>query len=110
LSRNTVTRRVEELALNVRHHIAEKGKQFASFSIACDKSTDVTDTTQLLTFVRGVDKNLTVTEELLGVSSMHGTTNGVDLFEVVKTVDHVELKWEKLCSVNYRPRAMHVGS
>jgi hypothetical protein len=51
LSRNTVTRHVEEPALNVRQYIIKKGKQFASFSIACDESTDVTDTTQLLTFV-----------------------------------------------------------
>jgi hypothetical protein len=44
------------------------------------------------------------------VSCMHGTTKGADLFEVVvKTVDRVELKWEKLCSVTRR-RTMHVGS
>jgi hypothetical protein len=93
LSRNTVTRHIEELALNVWQHIIEKGKQLASFSIACDESTDVTDMTQLLTSVRGMDRNFTVTEELLGVSCMHGTTKGADLFEVVvKTVDRVELK------------------
>jgi hypothetical protein len=100
LSRNTVTRRVEELALSVRQHIIEKGKQFASFSVACDENTDVIDTTQLLTFVRGVDRNFTETEELLGMSSMLGATKCAGLFEeVVKTVDRVELQWGKLCSV-----------
>jgi hypothetical protein len=36
-----------------------------------------------------MDRNFTVTEELITVSSMHGTTKDVDIFEeVVKSVEH----------------------
>ncbi|KAK2847545.1 hypothetical protein Q5P01_010544 [Channa striata] len=44
-----------------------KIKSFIAFSIAIDESTDVTDTAQLATFIRGVDETLTITAELLGL-------------------------------------------
>ena len=99
-ARNTVSRRVEELASSVCHKLLEKGKRFEYFSIACDESTDITDCVQLLVFVRGIDSDFQITEELIGVRSIHGTTKGTDLFdEVVKAVDNIELDWVKLCSI-----------
>jgi hypothetical protein len=61
-------------------HITEKRRDLVCFSIVCDESTNVNDTVQLLTFVRGVDRNFTVTEELIAASNMHGTTKVVDIF------------------------------
>ena len=41
-----------------------------------DESTDKQDTAQLLIFIRGIDKDFSITEELLGLESMKGTTTG----------------------------------
>lgn len=57
MSRNTVVRRIEDLSANVKHQLSDKACAFDFYSIACDESTDATDTTQLLIFLRGVDDN-----------------------------------------------------
>ncbi|GBP09324.1 General transcription factor II-I repeat domain-containing protein 2A [Eumeta japonica] len=57
---------------------------FESFSIALDESTDLSDTAQLAIFIRGVDKEFTVTEELLALQPLKGTTTGEDIFNEVQ--------------------------
>ena len=44
-----------------------------------DESTDCRDTAQLLIYIRGVDKNFNITEELAGMQSMKGRTTGKDI-------------------------------
>ena len=75
----------------------EKGKDFIAYSLAVDESSDTSDTAQLSIFIRGVDSSLCVTEELLGLKSMHGTTTGKEIFEEVsKCVTEMRLPWDKL--------------
>ena len=76
LSANTVSRRVESLGRNIMSQLKDKAREFECFSVALDESTDVSDTSQLLLFVRGVNVNFQITEELASVHSMHGTTTG----------------------------------
>ena len=47
LSRQTITRRIAELSPGVKDQVTEKSKSFDFFSIACDESTDASDTAQL---------------------------------------------------------------
>ncbi|XP_028663975.1 general transcription factor II-I repeat domain-containing protein 2-like [Erpetoichthys calabaricus] len=97
LSRNTIAERICDLATNLHDQLMEKGKDFVSFSLAVDESTDASDTAQLSVFIRGVDSKMCVTEELLGFKSMHGTTTGTDIFEeVCKCVTEINLPWDKL--------------
>ncbi|XP_062373410.1 general transcription factor II-I repeat domain-containing protein 2-like [Sardina pilchardus] len=97
LSRNTVAHRVCELATDLQEQLMGKGKTFQAYSLAVDESSDASDTAQLSIFIRGVDSSLCVTEELLGLKSMHGTTTGKDLFEeVCKCVNEMGLPWDKL--------------
>lgn len=100
LSRRTVTRRTEELGQNLRDQLDEKIKSFVSFSLALDESTDVIDTAQLAVFIRGVDRSLEVTEQLLALRSMKGTTTGADILNEVNNVvnDH-NLDLTKLVSI-----------
>nr|XP_020481138.1 general transcription factor II-I repeat domain-containing protein 2-like [Monopterus albus] len=73
---------------------------FDFYSIACDESTDATDTAQLLIFLRGVDDNFCCTEELLDMMSLKGTTTGGNIFDAVsEAVEKMGLKWDKLCGV-----------
>lgn len=63
--------RTDELVANLQNQLVEKVKQFVAFSLALDKSTDITDTS---VFIWRVDVNSNVTEELLGVTAMHDST------------------------------------
>ena len=62
-----------------------KEKQFESYSINFDKTRDVTDSPQLATFIRGVDKDFNITEELLNIDSLRDTTKGEDIFNRIST-------------------------
>ncbi|KAM3844388.1 general transcription factor II-I repeat domain-containing protein 2A-like isoform 1-T2 [Vipera latastei] len=97
LSRNTVVDRICELATDLQGQLVEKGKEFIAYSLAVDESIDVSDTAQLTIFIRGVDSGLCITEELLDVKSLHGTTMGKDIFEAVsKSIHDMKLPWDKL--------------
>ena len=55
------------------------------------------DTAQPSIFIRSVDSILCVTEEHLGLKSIHGTTKGKDIFEEVsKCITRMSLPWDKL--------------
>uniref|UniRef100_A0A8K9WVF7 SPIN-DOC-like zinc-finger domain-containing protein n=1 Tax=Oncorhynchus mykiss TaxID=8022 RepID=A0A8K9WVF7_ONCMY len=97
LSRNTIAERVDQLSINLKEQLVKKGKDFIAYSLAVDESTDISDIAQLSVFIRGVDSNLSVTEEFLALRPMHGTTTGHDLYEEVsRCVNEMELPWEKL--------------
>lgn len=99
LSARTCTRRTEDLGDNLCQQLREKAQQFEWFSLATDESNDVTNTAQLLIFVRGIDKNFNVYEELLQLCSLKCTTSG-DLFcTLEQALVSMQLPWEKLVSV-----------
>ena len=100
LSARTCTRRTEDLGDNLGQQLQEKAQQFEWFSLATDESNDVSDTAQLLIFVRGIDKNFNVYEELLQLCSLKGTTTGEDLFcSLEQALVSMQLPWEKLVAV-----------
>ena len=52
-----------------------------------DESTDLTSTSQLLIFIRGVNLDFEITEQLASICSMQGTTTSEELFfEVEKNL------------------------
>ncbi|XP_017889196.1 general transcription factor II-I repeat domain-containing protein 2-like [Ceratina calcarata] len=100
LSRRTIARRIQEMGQNLHQEIVKKSNNLIKFSICLDESTDVKGTSQLAIFIRGVNEDLEITEELLDFCSMHGTTTGEDIFSCVEaTIDINGLDWSKLISV-----------
>uniref|UniRef100_A0A3P9K194 SPIN-DOC-like zinc-finger domain-containing protein n=1 Tax=Oryzias latipes TaxID=8090 RepID=A0A3P9K194_ORYLA len=100
LSRNTVTRRVEDLSRDIRDQLTVKSRDFVAFSLACDESTDISDSAQLLVFVRGINADMEITQELAGLETLRGTTKGEDLFAVVsRVVDKYNLSWDKMVGI-----------
>ncbi|GBO10107.1 General transcription factor II-I repeat domain-containing protein 2 [Araneus ventricosus] len=80
LSRKTVTSRMEAIDKNSTSQLESKIGQFKFCSIAMDESTDINDTAQLVLFIRGVDENFEITEELACMRSLKGTTKGCHIF------------------------------
>ena len=97
MSANTVANRITELSGNVKQQLIQKSHEFETFSIALDESTDVSDTVQCAVFIRGVDVNLNITEELLDLVPLKGTTTGRDIFQGrEECIEKAALPWSKL--------------
>ena len=97
MSANTVARRVENIAENTYSQLFDKNGHVEWFSLALDESTDVSDTAQVLIYIRGVDKSYEVHEELLDMYSIHGTTTGTDIFKGVEmAINKKNLRWKNL--------------
>ena len=70
------------------------------FFLALVKSADICDVAQLSIFVRGIDDNFDVFEELVGFESPHGKTRGSDIIEKVKLcLESQQLDLDKLLDV-----------
>lgn len=100
LSRMTVQRRVHDIADDLSKQLEKSCSHFVYYSLALDESTDIKDTAQLLVFIRGVNENFEVTQELAELCSMHGRTTGEEISKEVKDViEKLKLPWEKLAGV-----------
>ncbi|CAI9723337.1 Hypothetical predicted protein [Octopus vulgaris] len=96
LSRNTAADWVCEMATDLKTESIEKGKDLFPYSLV-DETTDTTGTAHLVIFLRGVDSNLFIMEEILDIKLIHGTTAGKDLFEkICQCVTDIKLPWDKL--------------
>ena len=97
LSPNTAASRVADLAANVEEQSVATAKDFESFSIALDESTDMSDTAQCAVFIRSVDCSLNMTEKFLELIPLKGTTTGRDIFQALeKCIDKYGLPWDRL--------------
>ena len=75
-------------------------KIFVSWSFAIDESTHVKDAAQLAIFIKGVDKELNKTEELLSLQCMKDTTTGASIFsKVLNAFDKFGLDLYTLCGI-----------
>ncbi|KAI3377191.1 hypothetical protein L3Q82_009102 [Scortum barcoo] len=100
LSANTVAERISDLSSNIYHQLCEKAKCFDAYSVALDESTDITDTAQLTIYVRGVDSNFEVTEELLTVIPMHGQTTAQEIFrQLCDAIENAGLPWKRFVGI-----------
>ncbi|KAL4136222.1 hypothetical protein QTP88_007773 [Uroleucon formosanum] len=73
-SRKTVCRRINDISNEIIVKLRDRIQDFKYFSIAFDESTDISDTAQLVIFVRGVNESFQITEEMLKLISLKGTT------------------------------------
>ncbi|XP_008180996.1 protein ZBED8-like [Acyrthosiphon pisum] len=75
LSDNTVKRRIDELALDIKNQLIHKLKYSVFFAIQCDESTDVANCCQLLVYCRFINEQ-SIAEELLFSQALNSTSKG----------------------------------
>ena len=80
LTRNTISDRISSHAADANGQHKEKLETFVAISVAIDENTDITDIAQLAVFIRGVDADLTVTEEFAQFAPMTGMTKAEEIF------------------------------
>jgi transposase-like protein len=97
LSTNTLAERVKDLAGGIQCQLKEKRRNCVAYSIAIDESTDVKVIAQLAVFVRGVNEDFELVEELLELVPMKGKTGAVEIFsQLVTLLNKFELPWGKM--------------
>ena len=65
LSHQIIGRRIDDLGDNIEGTLKDKLSACILNSLALDESTDQSDTAQLVIFVRGIDENFNIIEEML---------------------------------------------
>jgi len=89
LSHQTV-QRVTDMGEQLEKSTKKAVKDCMFFSICLDESTNTTDVSQLLVFIRAVHEDFSVKKEMLSLYSLRGTTKGKDIFDAVdKKVNEV---------------------
>ena len=100
LSRRTIVCRIDAIAVNIQEQLLTASGGFQWFSIALDESTDIRDTAQLLIYLRGIDKNFEITEELISMESPKDSVTGKDLYHsVINSPIRSGLSLDKLASI-----------
>lgn len=100
LNRMTVQRRIQQLSEDIVDQVKLAASHFEYFSLAADESTDITSTAQLLVFIRGINKDFCITEELLGMYPMKGQTTGKELFHsLLELCNGAALNMDKIVSI-----------
>ena len=74
LSCRTVTCCIEQIDEQLANELKGKADSFIFYLLALDESNDVRDTAPLSIFVRGINDNFEIIEELLAMESLQGTT------------------------------------
>ncbi|XP_023235129.1 general transcription factor II-I repeat domain-containing protein 2A-like [Centruroides sculpturatus] len=98
LTRNTIASRVNELAENLDFQLKHKIKEFIWYSLAADESTDIRDTSQLAVFIRGINEDFNIMEELLQCIPLKSTTTAQDIYSAIEQlIPNYDLDWSKFC-------------
>ncbi|XP_066978980.1 general transcription factor II-I repeat domain-containing protein 2B-like [Macrobrachium rosenbergii] len=88
LSHQTIGRRIDDLGDSIEGTLKDKLSACVLYSLALDESTDQSDTAQLVIFIRGIDINFNIIEEMLDLCHIKGTTT--------ESVDHEILSYHCL--------------
>lgn len=100
LSRNTATRRCEEMAVDVEEQLRKDIDACECFSLQFDESTDMVDMAQLCVFIRMVFEDMSTKEELLTILPLKGHTRVEDIFNAfMGFVSRTKLPLFKLISI-----------
>uniref|UniRef100_A0A4W3JBW2 HAT C-terminal dimerisation domain-containing protein n=1 Tax=Callorhinchus milii TaxID=7868 RepID=A0A4W3JBW2_CALMI len=86
LSHQTVARRISDLNDYVNAKLRAIVERCSYFSLALDDSADINGISQLLIFIRTIDENFTIQEELLELFPLNSGKNVLDLHKALTSL------------------------
>ncbi|XP_072390800.1 protein FAM200C-like [Diabrotica undecimpunctata] len=99
LSNDTVKRKIDDMALDLKNQVLQKLKGSPFFSLQCDETTDISKHAQLLFYCRFIDRKRFL-EEILFSTSLETTTKAIDIFSALEDFLVInELPWEKVIGI-----------
>ena len=110
LSHQTVARRAELFDNDICNTISRKISEAKSISLCLDESTDINDNSQLVIWIRIVDKTLNFTDEILDLDILKTTTKGIDIFELLKSsLARFNISFDQITSITTDGAAAMTG-
>lgn len=99
LSDNTVKRRIDDLADNIKSQVITKVKASPLFSIQCDETTDLAQCCQLIVYCRFVDSG-SLKEEMLFSKALKTTSKACDIMSAINEFfEENKLSWEQVVGI-----------
>ncbi|XP_012136549.2 general transcription factor II-I repeat domain-containing protein 2A-like isoform X2 [Megachile rotundata] len=107
LSKLTIMRCIDLMVDNVMNQMRDICATFVTYSLAINQNICLSGTLYMAIFIRGVNSNLHVTEELLDLVSLGDNMSAENIFSHVKaTIESNNLEWEKLVSITTNGSSM----
>ncbi|CAK6440924.1 unnamed protein product [Pipistrellus nathusii] len=96
LSNNMIGHRIDELSADVEEQLIQKVRDSQWFALQIDESSEISNTTLLLCYIRFIDNDCSdIKEELLCCIEMPSKITGVELFELInKYIQSKSLDWK----------------
>lgn len=99
LSDNTIERRINDMAGDIREQLVEKLKKSPHFALQFDESTDVADCAQFVVFVR-FEADESINEDILFCKALPANTTGQYLYDTfLESTRDYEIDWTKCIAI-----------
>ena len=99
LSNDTIKSQINEMSDKIKSKVLSKIDSSPVFALQLDESTDISNLSQLLVYVRYVADE-TINEEFLFCQPLETTSKAVDVFQMlIDFFDKTEFSWSKLVGV-----------
>ncbi|XP_012045295.2 zinc finger MYM-type protein 6 isoform X1 [Ovis aries] len=96
LSNNTIGHRIDELSADIEDQLIQKVRESKWFALQIDESSEISNTTLLLCYIRFIDYGCNdIKEELLCCIEIPSQMTGFEIFELInKYIDSKSLNWK----------------